>query len=106
MSAVLLSALSMVIGAQTSQNKQPKQTSSKSKLVKTEELDPLIAERRNVAVSLLSALADDARGFRDQKLRARVLARAADALWTTEPDRSRGLHMAARSHCSRARTRA
>ncbi|MCU1268683.1 MAG: hypothetical protein JWM21_5001 [Acidobacteria bacterium] len=53
--------------------------------------DPAALERRNTAVSLLTSLADDARSFRDQKLRARVLARTGDALWTTESERSRDL---------------
>lgn len=58
---------------------------------KVAEPDPAAVERRNVAVSLLTSLADDARSFSDQKLRARVLARTADALWTTEPERARDL---------------
>ena len=89
--AVLLWALSTAINAQAPQDKQPRQTSDKSKTAKTKEPDPLAVERHNVAVSLLTSLADDARSFRDQKLRARVLARAGDALWSTEPDRSREL---------------
>jgi len=73
---------------------KPKPTTSKDqslKGAKVAEPDPAAVERRNVAVSLLTSLADDARSFRDQKLRARVLARTADALWTTEPDRARDL---------------
>jgi hypothetical protein len=71
-----------------------KPTASKDqslKGAKVAEPDPAAVERRNVAVSLLTSLADDARSFRDQKLRARVLARTADALWTTEPERARDL---------------
>ena len=78
---------------------QPKDQKSKPTATKDQSLkgarltepDPEALERRNVAVSLLTSLADDARSFRDQKLRARVLARTADALWTTEPDRARDL---------------
>ncbi|HXD30836.1 MAG TPA: hypothetical protein VN643_06960 [Pyrinomonadaceae bacterium] len=73
---------------------KPKPTVSKDqslKGAKVAEPDPAAVERRNVAVSLLTSLADDARSFKDQKLRARVLARTADALWTTEPDRARDL---------------
>lgn len=73
---------------------KPKTTATKDqslKGAKVAEPDPAAVERRNVAVSLLTSLADDARSFRDQKLRARVLARTADALWTTEPDRARDL---------------
>jgi hypothetical protein len=39
-------------------------------------------------VSLVNTLADDARMFRDPILRARVQARAADALWDTERERA------------------
>ncbi|HYG80605.1 MAG TPA: hypothetical protein VD861_09475, partial [Pyrinomonadaceae bacterium] len=38
-----------------------------------------------------AALADEARSFRDEQLRARVQMRAADALWETEPERARAL---------------
>jgi len=89
--AVLLCALSPAINAQAPQDKQPRQTSDKNTTTKPKEPDPLAVDRHNVAVSLLTSLADDARSFRDQKLRARVLARAGDALWSTEPDRSREL---------------
>jgi hypothetical protein len=53
--------------------------------------DPLAESRRATAVALVSSLADEARSFRDETLRARVQARAADALWETEQDRSRAL---------------
>ncbi|MDQ2856642.1 MAG: hypothetical protein M3R68_09960 [Acidobacteriota bacterium] len=81
-----------------SKDQKPKPTVSKDQALKGAKLagpDPAAMERRNMAVSLLTSLADDARSFRDQKLRARVLARTADALWTSEPDRSRDLfHLA------------
>jgi len=75
-------------------DQKSKPTTSKDQALKGAKLaepDPAAVERRNIAVSLLTSLADDARSFRDQKLRARVLARTADALWTTEPDRARDL---------------
>ena len=53
--------------------------------------DPLAESRRTTAVSLISSLADEARSFHDEMLRARVQARAADALWETEQDRARTL---------------
>jgi len=49
------------------------------------------AQRRTVAIQLLTSLADEARSFKDQTRRARVQARAADVLWDSEPDRSREL---------------
>jgi hypothetical protein len=53
--------------------------------------DPLVAQRRAMAVSLLTSLADKARTFRDGTLRARAQARAADALWELDPEQSRTL---------------
>lgn len=67
------------------------QTKTKSTAVKSEESDPLEAQRRVVAVSLLTTLADEARSFRDLALRARVEARAADAFWDTDEDKARML---------------
>ncbi|HVF57783.1 MAG TPA: hypothetical protein VM934_16645 [Pyrinomonadaceae bacterium] len=55
------------------------------------EADPVAEARRTTAVSLLNSLADDARNFRDQTLRARSQARAADALWETDKERARTL---------------
>ncbi len=45
--------------------------------------------RRQQARSLLIALSSDARAFLDQTLRARSLARIADALWTVDPEQGR-----------------
>jgi hypothetical protein len=45
--------------------------------------------RRQQARSLLVALSTDARAFHDQTLRARSLARIADALWTVDAEQSR-----------------
>ena len=49
------------------------------------------AGRRAVALSLLVALAEESRGYGDKVLRARVQARAADALWAHERERARDL---------------
>ena len=54
-------------------------------------VDPLAAARRATAISLITSLAEEARGFRDETLRARVQARAADALWETDAERGRAL---------------
>lgn len=53
------------------------------------EADLLAEARRTTAISLVTSLADEARSFRDHTLRARVQARAADALWETERERAR-----------------
>ena len=57
----------------------------------TEEADAEAAQQRTIAISLVTTLADEARGFKDQTRRARVQARAADVLWDTDPDRARDL---------------
>jgi hypothetical protein len=51
----------------------------------------LRAEQRGLALSLLVSLSNEARAFRDQRLRARTLARIADGLWEADPDQSRTL---------------
>lgn len=53
------------------------------------ETDPMEEVRRTTVISLVNSLADEARTFRDPALRARVQARAADALWETETERAR-----------------
>ena len=55
------------------------------------EVDRIAKERRARARSLLISLASDARSFRDQTVRARTLARIADALWDTDVERGREL---------------
>jgi hypothetical protein len=55
------------------------------------ESDRIARERRTQARSLLISLASDARSFRDQKLRARSLARIADALWGVDAEQGRAL---------------
>ena len=55
------------------------------------EADPLAAQRRAQAVALLTSLADEANGFRDETLRARAQARAADALWESDQEKARQL---------------
>jgi hypothetical protein len=46
-------------------------------------------ERRTTVIVLAASLADEARSFRDEELRARVQMRAADALWATDQERAR-----------------
>ena len=57
----------------------------------TEEADAEAAQQRTIAISLVTALADEAKSFKDQTRRARVQARAADVLWDTDPERAREL---------------
>ena len=69
----------------------PKNVLSKEKSDAKIEADRIRKERQAQARSLLVSLASDARSFRDQTLRARALARIADALWTIDPEQSRTL---------------
>ena len=55
------------------------------------EADRIAKERRAQARSLLISLASDALSFRDQTLRARSLARTADALWDVDIEQGRTL---------------
>ncbi|HLE63135.1 MAG TPA: hypothetical protein VI750_08355 [Pyrinomonadaceae bacterium] len=95
----LVCILSLGLGANgqtSSTKKQPsekaaKANSAKVEQVDSEEEDAVATQRRLVAISLLTALAEDAHSFRDQKLRARVQARAADALWESDTEKARAL---------------
>lgn len=51
----------------------------------------MAAQREVLAISLLQTLADDARNFREPRLRARVQARVADAFWLTDVEKARTL---------------
>ena len=81
-----------LLGQTPAAKKEPTQKKpSRSKSGKTEETDAVAAQRQLVAMSLLQTLADDARSFRDQRLRARVQARVADAFWETDVEKARAL---------------
>jgi hypothetical protein len=69
----------------------PAKDAAGNKTAKDPEAERLIRERRAQAQSLLLSLAADAGNYNDQKLRARTLARIADALWEADPERSRAL---------------
>ena len=62
-----------------------------AKKPKADAADPMAEVRRASAVSLVSTLADEARTFSEPALRARVQARAADALWDTDKEKARQL---------------
>jgi hypothetical protein len=73
------------------QTAQPRGKNVRAGRDSSSRVDPLAEARRATAISLINALADEARGFRDETLRARVQARAADALWETDAERARAL---------------
>jgi hypothetical protein len=87
--AAALCVAYMTASAQQTQPAQPKATAKTSSSKATAgEADPMAEVRRTTAITLVSSLANDAQMFRDPVLRARVQARAADALWDTERDRA------------------
>ncbi|HKY28732.1 MAG TPA: hypothetical protein VJM12_12405 [Pyrinomonadaceae bacterium] len=87
-----LLALPTSIPAQTrAPDKKPATAKSDNKTKGKTEADPLALQRRTVAISLLTSLADEARSYQDQTLRARVQARAADALWDSDVEKARPL---------------
>ncbi|HET9524774.1 MAG TPA: hypothetical protein VFO99_01320 [Pyrinomonadaceae bacterium] len=69
----------------------PAMAQGKPSKVKAEEVDAEAEQRREIAVSLVIALADESRSFKDQTRRARIQARAADILWDSDQERSREL---------------
>ena len=85
---LLLSAV--VTHAQTNETKKPapaKAAAADSTAAADAEL--ALKERRAKARSLLVSLSSDARAFQDQMLRARSLARIADALWRVDAEQGR-----------------
>lgn len=66
-------------------------TAGGDKAVAKAEAERVREGRRMQARALLFSLSNDARGFRDQRLRARSLARIADALWDVAPEQGRTL---------------
>src|SRR5689334_19178392 len=63
----------------------------KTKSEAKREAERIRKEQQAQARSLLISLASDARSFRDQTLRARSLARIADALWDIDAEQGRTL---------------
>jgi hypothetical protein len=68
-----------------------KTVSGKEKSEARLEAERIRKEQQAQARSLLVSLASDARSFRDQALRARSLARVADALWDVDVEQGRSL---------------
>ena len=85
----------VMLGVSTGVTAQPKTENQAApakkpaaKLVETEK-DLELKERRSKARALLISLSSDARTFNDQTLRARSLARIADALWQVDAEQGR-----------------
>lgn len=88
---VCLLVFATIIFAQAPADKTSQRTRSKPKAANAEEADAVAAQREVLAISLLQTLADDARSFREPRLRARVQARVADAFWLTDVEKAKGL---------------
>jgi len=92
---VLLIIVAVSVSTASAQKTSPTERSSSATITtsanpKTDaETEREYRIKRNQARSLLTALATDARTFNDQVLRARSLARIADALWTVDADEGR-----------------
>jgi hypothetical protein len=84
-----------LINAQTPAPKATPQKASKEEKGAAkparERPDPLASQRRATAVTLATNLAEEARSYRDEQLRARVQVRAADALWESDAEQARAL---------------
>ena len=89
--------VSATIAAQSKDVNNPKarDEAAREKAARDLEAERILKERRANAQSLLVNLAADARNFTDQTLRARTLARIADALWEADRDRGRTIFRAA-----------
>ena len=86
-----LLALSTAAFSQTPPAKTAPQKAKATKAEKGARPDPLASERRATVITLATSLADEARSFRDEQLRARVQMQAADALWETDVEQARAL---------------
>ena len=86
-----LLAYALASGVSAQVNPPAKKPPASKQPSKNEEANPLALQRRTVAISLLTSLAEEARSFQDQSLRARVQMRAADALWASDAEKARAL---------------
>ena len=87
---LLLSVAVTTAAQSTGSKKQTARTKpAPAKSAAAEELDAETKERHARARSLLMSLSSDARTFNDQMLRARSLARIADALWQVDAEQGR-----------------
>lgn len=82
--ALLLGCTTLVSAQTTDKTPQPKTNQSED--TKSTDAEAAELQRRTFAVSLVTSLADEARSYTDLALRPRVLARAADTLWSNDRD--------------------
>src|SRR6266540_2935032 len=93
----LLSVVPAILAQATSEKTSQPQTkaapakSSAKNKANSAAMRARIDQQKALALSLLVSLANDARSFPAQKLRARTLSRIADALWEPDPEQGRAL---------------
>jgi hypothetical protein len=88
---VCVLACSAPVVAQTTNGGESQPNVTTKEPSKIREADALEAERRIFAISAVTSLANEARSYDDVALRARVLMRAADTLWTGDDVTARSL---------------
>ena len=93
--SILALCLTLLTGSAWSQVPAGQKTAADNRAESTSpskrETDRLLNERRSRARSILISLANDALSFPDMPLRARCLARIADALWEADAEQARSL---------------
>lgn len=101
LSVILIFSAALAVAAQETSDKPtakpantPVKSTSKSKTTSAA-TKARIDQQRALALSILVSLANDARSYPDQKLRARTLSRIADAFWDADPDQGRALFLRA-----------
>jgi hypothetical protein len=77
--------------AAPSPSSQPQAAKAKRPATMTGASKAKADQQKALALSLLVSLANDARSYPDQKLRARTMSRIADALWEPDPEQGRAL---------------
>ena len=92
LSLLLLVTMATTAAGQPTEPQKPKPAEvAKAKTEDDAEAERLLREKRASAQSLLISLAADAGNYTDQRLRARTIARIADALWDADPERARAM---------------
>src|SRR5690242_8448862 len=92
-------SIDLTANAQASRSK-PAVRDDKDRLARTKsspESDTARLQEARVAfaIQVVSSLADEARSYKDESLRVRIQARAADVLWTADEERARALFIRA-----------
>lgn len=87
-------SFSSTVAAQSSTRKPPAEEKNKPSAANASREDDSARSKKArlaFAIQVVSSLADEARGYKDQSLKVRVQARAADALWNVDRERARTL---------------